>query len=543
MFERGRVRKVVKSRLLIASSLLAGSLVALAGCGATTTSAGATTNTITGPITQMGTYMDWTKTVYSRMGGSSLVQEPLVTLSPANQIEPGAATSWSVSKNKLVWTFHLRKGLTWSNGAPLVAVDYVDGFQRSANPATGYDFGWFWGTVVHIKNWNKIAKGQLPATDLGVKAVNADTLQITTDVPVPFMPLAMVYGWPIPPGEVSKYGAAWATHPSTMLFSGPYIVKKWVVNQYIEFAKNPHYRGPAKATTNTITLDLTNEDDYNSFLTGQVDWTLLNPGQYREAKHHLPSNSHLVSVPQWWINMLGFNQNSKPFNSPKVRRAFMLAINRRNLVTNVLKGLATPDSSVVPKGFPGYDPNIHEPYNVAEAKKLLAEAGYPGGNGFPSETLLIRNEAATIGTTLPAAEYIQAQLKSNLGITIQVKVLDMPTWISDVNSGKAQMFIRPYNFDYVDPSDWYSLFLPTGVMTWNNSQYNTLVNEANTSFNTKARAAEYNKAAQILNQQAGAVFLWTNQLKYLVSNKIKNFPNSPSISLDSAWIGQLHVKP
>ena len=532
---------VTRNRFILSSAVMVGTMLILAGCGSAATPVVSNQDSLTGPIPNVGTYMDWTKTVYSRMSGSALVQEPLMTLSDSAKLKPAAAISWSVSSNKLIWTFHLRKGLTWSNGSPLVAQDYVYGFERSAKPSTGYDFGWFWGTVIHLKNWNKISKGILPPKDLGVKAINASTLQFTTDVPVPFMPLAMAYAWPDPPQIVNKYGATWATHANTMLFSGPYMVKKWVTNQYIQFTKNPNYHGPQKVAVKNITLNLTSEDDYNAFLTGQVDWTLLNPGQYRAAKAHLPPNSHLVSEPQWWINMLGFNQNSKPFNSTLVRRAFMLAINRSNLVADVLKGLATPDTSVVPQGFPGYDPNIQEPYNVSEARTLLAQAGYPNGAGFPSETLLIRNEAATIGTTLPAAEYIQAQLKANLGISISVKVLDMPTWEADVSNGKAQMFIRPYNFDYVDPSDWYSLFLPGGVMTWNDPRYDAVVNEANESFNPTQRSTLYDNAAQILNQQAGAIFLWTNRLQYLVSNKVKNFPSSPVISLDSGWLNTLQV--
>jgi peptide/nickel transport system substrate-binding protein/oligopeptide transport system substrate-binding protein len=194
----------------------------------------------------------------------------------------------------------------------------------------------------------------------------------------------------------------------------------------------------------------------------------------------------------------------------------------------------------VPPHFPGFDASIKEPYNVTEARKLLAEAGYPGGKGFPVETLLIRNENAP--GNLSAAQFIQSELKTNLGITLKVKVLDLTTWIADVNAGKAQIFIRPYNYDYIDPSDWYSLLLPGGVMSWSDNQFNTLVTEANSSFKPAQRTRLYDQAAQILNQQAGAVFLYTNIGHYLVSNKLQDFPASPIITYTDFWMVWTHVK-
>lgn len=482
--------------------------------------------TLVVPMNNTGTYMDWTKTVYNRISGMSLVEEPVTQINAKGQVFGAAAGSWSVSPDKLTWTFHLRH-LEWSNGTPVTAQDYLYAFRRMASPSTGYDFGWFWGTIADLKNWNAVTSGKMPPAALGVSAPNAYTLQVTSTQPVPFMPMAMIYAFPDPISTVQKYGAAWATSASTMVASGPYKIKTWVPHQYIQFVPNPDYKGIRPNRLKNIVFELVPQTDFSGYLTHQVDWTMLDPGQVKAVETNLPPASFLVKMQQFEINMLGFNMKVKPLNNVLVRRAFMLAIDRSELVNDVLKGIATTDNSIVPKGFPGYDPSIQEPYNVAEARKLLAQAGYPGGKGFPTLTLQIRDEPGTLVTTQPGAEFIQAQLAQNLGIHINVKVLDMPTWIANVSAGKAQLFIRPYNYDYPDPSDWYSLLQSGGVMNWNNKQYDNLVQEANASFNAKVRASLYHKAAELINQDVGTVFLWTDVDDYLVNRNVRNFPTTP----------------
>jgi oligopeptide transport system substrate-binding protein len=532
----------VKRGRLVAALLGSALLPALAllGMGSAVQASGTPSNTFVTALGETGPYMDWTHTVYNRAAGESLSQLPLVLLNKNGQPIPGAASSWSISKNHLVWTFYLRKNLMWSNGKPLVAQDYVLGMQRMANPKTGYDFGWFWSTIADIKNYAQINAAKMPVSDLGVKALNAYTVQVTTTKPVPFLDMAMVYAWPDYPPLIAKYGLDYATSTKTMIYSGPYVVSQWIPNQYIMFTKNPKYHGPeaGKGPEHIELQYITNT--YPEFLDGQIDTTGLSPGQYQAiAKTGAPAGSHLITIPGWEINMLAFNVNVKPLNSPLVRRAFMLAINRKQLVNHVLSGLATMDNSVVPKGFPGYDSQIQEPYNPAKARQLLAKAGYPGGKGFPALTLTIRNEAGTLVTTQPGAEYIQSELKQNLGINISVKVLDMATWIADIEKGNFQLTIRPYNYDYPDPSDWYSLLeQPGSVMTWNDPQYNQLVATANSSFNPKVRAADYAKAAEILNQKAGTIFLWTDVSQSLVSNKWTGYTTTPQIS--SFWYVALH---
>lgn len=488
-----------------------------------------------------GTYMDWMKTVYSRQSGESLVQEPIMSLNADGSVSGAAAQSWSVSSDKLTWTFKLRH-LKWSNGQPLTANDFVYGFQHAADPKTAYDFGWFWGGVVQIKNWNDVAAGKLKVDQLGVSAPDPYTLKVTTATPCPFLLNAMIYSFPEPKSQVQKYGDAWSTNASSMIFSGPYQVQQWIPHQKIIFTPNPSYTGVRHHYLTKVTFDLVPQTDYSGFQTNQVDWTVLDPGQLRAAAAGQHPGSKLVTIQDYWINMLGFNVKVKPLDNPLVRKAFSLAIDKSTLVNNVLKGLAAPDASVVPKGFPGYEPSIQEPYNVKEAQQLLAKAGYPGGKGFPTLTLQIRTEPVTIVTTRPAAEYIQAQLQQNLGIHINIKELDQPTWVANVSSGKAQLFIRPYNYDYVDPSNWYSLFLPGNVMTWKNPQYNKLVQQANSVFDPKLRASLYHKAAQILNSDTGAVFLWLNVQGYMVRDDVQNFPTTPAITVNSDWITNVYMK-
>ena len=145
----------------------------LAACGSAPSSSGPATSGGNGTLTVPGTtgaYMDLDKTIYNHPTGSLLAELPLVMLNPQSKITAGAATSWSVSSNHLVWTFHLNPKLVWSTGQPLTAQDYVIGARYTATPSTGYDFGWFWSTVADIKNYVAITQGKMPPSALGVSA-------------------------------------------------------------------------------------------------------------------------------------------------------------------------------------------------------------------------------------------------------------------------------------------------------------------------------------------------------------------------------------
>lgn len=462
-----------------------------------------------------GAYLDWFKTVYNRVAGSGIVQEPLVVFGKDNEVVPAAAESWEVSEDGLTWTFHLRKGLVWSDGEPLTADDYVFTFRRAASPENAYDFGWFYSWAGGIKNWDKVVAGELPSTELGVAAPDNYTFTVTTETPKPYLPAIMVYSYPNPAHIVKKYGDNWATSTDTMVYSGPYVVKEWVKNGHILFEPNPYYHGVRPQTLQKIYYIFGQTNSLAAYMNDEIDMAPLDPGQLAFVQKNPKLKNELHSVSQFQLTMLSMDLNKPPFNDIRVRRAFNLAIDRETLANKVLRNLANPAYGILPKGFPGYDPDRRVEFDPEKARLLLTEAGYPGGKGFPKLELWVRNEAQYMPFFTPAAEFVQAQLKDNLNIDVEVRVLDMKTWTNGINNLENNFFLAPYNFDFVDTSNFMDLMLSGGRYTYSNPEYDALVKKADSLFDPGERERLYSQAQEILDEDVPAIFLFN-----MVSNQL-----------------------
>ncbi|MGH2409341.1 MAG: peptide ABC transporter substrate-binding protein, partial [Chloroflexota bacterium] len=402
---------------------------------------------------QQGTYLDEDLTIYNRQEGTDLIQDPLVVYDPStNVLTPVAATSWSVSADKLTWSFHIRHGMVWTDGQPVTAEDFANALRNQASPKTAYDFTYWTETVQGIKNWAAVNSGKMPLSALGVGAPDPYTMTVTTDAPRSYLPAAMVYTWAEPAHVINKVGNIWATapHVKDMVFSGPYEVQSWQPGVALTLVRNPMYKGVRKAPFSKIIWKIPPGDVMAQFQTGQISYTnQLDPGQLALAQHTYPA-SQIVKASSYDSWYLTYNTFTKPFSDLRVRQAFDLAINRQTLANNVLKGVAIPSYTLLMPGFPGYDKTLTVPYNVTKAKQLLAAAGYPGGKGFPSITIYLRNSSGEIAMSQPGAEFVQSQIKTNLGINLNVKVIDLKTFTADINKHTEPLFMVGYNYDYVD---------------------------------------------------------------------------------------------
>jgi oligopeptide transport system substrate-binding protein len=472
-----------------------------------------------------GPYLDWSQTVYNRAEGTNVIQEPL-TLNDfkTGAAIPGAATRWSVSRDGRTWTFHLRKGLVWTDGVPLTADDFVFMFRHQADPKTGFDFVYYPLNVQQIHNWAAVNAGKLPLTALGVSAPDRYTVKITTDTPRPFLPSTLSIDFPEPAHLVRKYGINWCTNLSTMAFSGPYRPVQWLKGQYILLEPNPLYHGVRTHYLQKIYLGFGTTTTLADYQAGTVDAIGLDAGTLPLALQTMPKEIH--RFPLFQVNYLTFNTYTRPFNDVRVRQAFNLAIDRTTLTRDVLKYISQPTYALLMKGFPGYDPSIRVTLDPARAQKLLAQAGYPGGKGFPALAIWLRNENGAVLIPKLAAEFIQSQLKKNLGISIGVKIVDMKVWIDAINKHTVPIFLAPYNYDYVDPSDFMDLFITGGRHAWSNATYDRIVKTADSTIHARSRLALYHQAQEILAQQVPAVFLWNNVALGLWKPRFRNVPDS-----------------
>jgi peptide/nickel transport system substrate-binding protein/oligopeptide transport system substrate-binding protein len=493
---------------------------------------------------QEGPYLDEDLTIYNRQDGTDLVQDPLVVYDPTtNKLNPVAATSWSVSADKLTWTFNIRRGMVWTDGMPLTAEDFANALRNQALPKTAYDFTYWTETVQGIKNWAAVNSGKMPPSALGVAAPSPYILQITTDAPRSYLPAAMVYTWAEPAHVINKIGNVWATasHVSDMVFSGPYRVKSWQPGVALTLERNPMYKGVRAAPFSSIVWNIPPGDVMAQFQTGQISYTgQLDPGQLALAQHSSSLASNIVKASSYDSWYLTYNTFMKSFDDLRVRQAFDLAIDRQTLANDVLKGVAIANYTLLMPGFPGFDKTITVPYNPAKAKQLLAAAGYPGGKGFPSITIYLRNSSGEVAMTQPAAEYVQSQIKTNLGISLGLKIIDQKTFTSLINKHAEPLFMVGYNYDYVDASDFMDLFVSGHRHAWSNAQYDQIVAAADHSFDAKTRAALYEKAQKLMAAQVPASFLFVPVYSFLWNPKFANPFTLPQQTDD--WMLKMYVK-
>lgn len=489
-----------------------------------------------------GTYIDYMKTIYNCLqGAADLAWEPLMAFDKDLNVVSLGAESWEVSEDGLTWTFQLRKELTWWDGKPVSAHDYVFGLHRAAQQ--GYDFGWYWSFAAGLQNWNKVVNGELAVEELGIKALDDYTLEITTDVPKPYLLGVLIWLYPVPRHAVEAHGDEYATTAETMMGNGPFKLVEWIKGDQMTFVKNPNYQGLWKPYLEKVVLKYGTfdpETGFPAYMNDEIYRSGVNPGQLAFARENM--TEQLYSWPAFQVFYLSFDTTKPPFDDVRVRQAFHYAFNREELCATILKDLASPEYSPLMSGYPGHDPEFAKSlskYDPAAAQKLMADAGYPEGKGFPELELWLRGQNQIHPWQKPSTSYLQAQLKKHLGVNVVPRVVEMKTFTDALNNRSHNLFFLPYAFDYVDPSNFMDLFLTGGRHAWSNAEYDKLVREADPMAAGEARIQKYRQAEKILIEDAPAVFAF----QQLTSSVWKSFlkgeglePNSNGlVSWDDMW--------
>jgi peptide/nickel transport system substrate-binding protein/oligopeptide transport system substrate-binding protein len=506
----------------------AGALVVAAGM---TLPAMAQTTIVAPGQSTTGTYMDYMKTVYARATFAELLQVPLTSFDKDFKLTALAADSWKQSDDGLTWTFKLRDGLVWSDGVPLTAGDYVFALQRAAT--TGYDFAWYWDFAGGIKNWKEVTEGKADVSTLGLKAVDDKTIEVTTSAPKPYLPSVVSLWYPVPKHMVDKYGDDWATKVETIVSSGPFMIKSWEKsNNSVVFTKNPTYTGPWQAQIDQLEVDPTlgaPEVGMPAFLAGEADYSYLNAGQIPVAKQRYPDGIRTNAV--FAVSYISFDLNSAPFDNVDVRKAFYYAVNRDELTKTVLKDIAIPAGSILAPGYPGYNKDIaaEAVFDPAKAKEFMAKAGFPDGKGFPEVEIWYREEGGYNAAIVPPMlQYLQAQYKDILGITMNIKVMPGKDWMDGLLKKKNNLFLAPYEYDYLDPSNFFGIFYNGGRHDYHIAAYDKLVAEADSNPVWEERLKLYAQAEQVLIDQAAVVPMVHPITQAVISDKLGGDASSPN---------------
>jgi ABC-type oligopeptide transport system substrate-binding subunit len=490
------------------------------------------------------TTIDFFESVYKRGGAvTDILSDPLVRLNKDFKIQPGAATKWEVDQSGLVWTFHLDPNLMWNDDTPVTADDYVATLRYGADPKHAWDFTWFFQGV--IKNWTDVVGGKVPVDQLGVKAVDANTLAITTESPAPYLPAMMLYSNPLQKKSLEAKGGLYNSDPATSVSSGPFVLKEWRKGDRLIYEANPKYKGTNKPfIQKIINIGAAPSSDFAAYQAGEIDFVAganLSPADNEiiGADEQLKKESH-SHYGDFRTDYLFFDTKNPPFNDLKVRQAFSHVIDRDAIIQSIIKpSQGIPAYSFLMPGFPASNSQALKDiqnYDPAKAKALLAEAGFPDGKGFPKLTLWLRNEAPV---RQAMAQAIAASIKQNLGVEVEVKNQENKTFTDAMNAKPTQIQFGmvSYGFDFLDPFNMLGVWLGGGRHNWNNAQFDDMVKKAASFTGDPAeRTKMFQDAEKLLVSDVGGIFIYHRT----VSDIYKPYLKGTELEPDANGVAAMH---
>jgi oligopeptide transport system substrate-binding protein len=455
--------------------------------------------------------------------------EGLVTEDAHGTIVPGLAESWEISPDGKIYTFHLRPGVKWSDGTPITADDFVQSYKRMLTPALAAEYSyllWF-AAGAEAYNAGKLAD----FSQVGFKAPDERTLQVTLAHPTPFLlkVIACHYAWNAVPVKVlAKYGAlddrntGW-TRAGRLIGSGPFVLKEWLPNQRIVLARNPHYWDAARVQLDEIVFYPTEDTagEERMFRTGQLDLTLELPYTKIDVyRREHPESLHIE--PYLGIYFYRCNVTRPPLDDKRVRRALALAIDRESLIKNVTHGDEQPAYALSYPGCAGYTPRARLAGDPAEARRLLAEAGYPDGQGMPTIELLYN----TSQNHRAIAEAIQQMWRKNLGVEIRLVNQEWTVYINAQHTHNFQMQRSGWIADYIDPHVFLEIWTTgngNNDSLWSNAEYDRLFAAALAAKDDRERYEIYQRMDAILVDELPVIPLFYYTRVYAMSPKVKGF--------------------
>ena len=427
--------------------------------------------------------------------------EQLVARDENQNIIPAAADDWEMAPDGMAWTFYLRKTGKWSDGRPVTAHDFVYTYRRSLSFEIANPYAAFYYDIKGAKLYN-----QTPGVDpaiLGVRALNDYTLVIETEHPAPYLGLILSVptSMPVPRWQVEKYGKKW-TEADNCVSNSSYQLSEWQHGSHMDFTLNPYYDGPLKGYVEEIHRTFRHPSGANllPYENNEVGRATVQANELRRVltdpvlSKELDSN---LADGTWYVF---FGTRKPPFNDPRVRQAVSRAINREAICRAILGGAAVPAYSMLPRTFEAYDDyNAHQDYNPAEAKRLMAEAGYPNGRGFPTVEMWLRQASPE---TKLAAEAIQAMLLEHLGMRITFRSADYPVFTDAMFKWTIQLGLVPFFADFRDPKNMLDMIWRPGESgrarhDFNNPEFLRLLDAADNEPEVTKRNEIYRQAERI----------------------------------------------
>lgn len=476
--------------------------------------------------------------------------EPLLLINENNEVIGGQAESWETSEDGLTWTFTMRDGLKWSDGTDLNAKDFEYSFKRMVDPNTAAPYA---ETCLGMIDGFEEAAG-FPDADgnptaepnpdaLNVKASDdGKTLTIVLSYPCSYFDKMAAFATmsPVQQATVEANGDAWCTSPDTFVSNGPYMITDWTPSERIVLTKNPNYVGGwdnSKIVSDTITLLLLEDSS--------ASYAAYNSGEAQLIKDvptdEIPSLTKAEDGGDFYVDTIlgtyyvSLNLQRDAFKDAKVRKALSLAIDRDYVANTIMQGTYSAADSIVGPGIVDESGYFHDngnaPYisadyeaNLAEAKKLLEEAGYPNGEGYPT----IEYSTNDAGYHVPLAEYLQ-QAWGDLGITLTINKMEWSSFTPARRAGEYDVARNGWVMDYNDPSNMLDLFCSGNGNNdgkYSNPDFDAAI-DASRVADSAEHFAQLHKAEDILMEDMGCLPIAYYNDYWLQSPTLKGTWHSP----------------
>ncbi|WP_243838796.1 peptide ABC transporter substrate-binding protein [Prosthecobacter fusiformis] len=461
--------------------------------------------------------------------------EGLCRINQQGRAEPGMAERWDISEDRKTYTFHLRAGTFWTDGMPVIAQNFVESWRRALDPATGADYA----SLLHvIRNAKAYSEGtEKDFFKVGVRASGEKTLIVELENPTPyFVDLSsFVTLAPVPLATINKHGTSWIK-PANIINNGAYLLEEWLLDDRIRLRKNPRYWDAANVKMTTIEVKPVQDANtaLSYFHTGQCDLMMdkgMVPPTLTQKLKQQPWFHTGPFLGTWFIRT---NVTRPPFNDPRVRQAFALAVDKKRIVEKITQLGETPAWGITPPGTgqdyqapPGLD------LNVAEARRLLAEAGFPDGKGFPRVEYLY----IPLPVERNIAIELQAMWQDTLGVTVNLTKQEQKVWLKSMRELDYHLCRSSWVGDYNDPSTFLDMFTTgngNNRTGWANKKYDGLIADAAREPDIARRNMVFQEAEQTLIRDEAAVipvyyyvgvqFYHGERLKGVQANLIDDHP-------------------
>jgi len=455
--------------------------------------------------------------------------EGLVTQDAKGNIVPAAAKSWDVSPDGLVYTFHLRDGLKWSDGKPLTASDFVYSWLRVLTPATASTYEWFVET--YLKNSTEFFKGTVTGDQVGVKAADDKTLVVTLKTPASYFLQALLTGvWmPVRKDAVEANPEKWPFDAKTAISNGPFMLIEYKIGAYITAVKNPYYWDAANVKIDNLKFSFITDPNtaYSAFLAGDVDGIAGVPSS--ELVNLIATDDRLYTYDELRFNFLRLNVTSPGLDNKLVRRAINLAFDRKAYLSGLGLLTAQPIFGTVPSSLFLAGKNFREvsgnnglaaTAQVDAAQKMLADAGFPMGKGLPTYHLHCPD------TQTKNAEILQQMLLTNLGIKTDIKCVDTKLNFPMMIDGKYDIAFGGWGGDYNHPMTFLELFTSTAydnATRWKNPQYDDLIAQARVTTDEAKQLDLFVQAEHLLMDESPIVPISVPSGAIMMQKKVTNW--------------------